>query len=286
MMRLLAIVFMLAPSVVSAQTSLQASLPSAATIETSLRRTFGYDPAVTWTVLWVRPSLMPGVAEMAVSINKGEGVHIFMSPDGKTAIVGSVIPFGVDPFAPARAVLRDVSGPSRGARDAKIDMVVFSEFQCPHCKTAQPVLDRLSVDFPQVRQIFQQFPLSATIHPWATKAALYGDCLGRVNGAAAWKYMASVFDAQEKITPSNVDSTLTTLAVSAGTPADKLTACVNAPDTRARVDASLKVGQSIVLDVNQLPTVFINGRKVLSIATIPYDQLKLLVQFEIDHAGK
>ena len=32
--------------------------------------------------------------------------------------------------------------------------------------------------------------------------------------------------------------------------------------------------------------VFINGRRVLSIASIPYDQLKGLVQFEIDHAGK
>jgi protein-disulfide isomerase len=50
------------------------------------------------------------------------------------------------------------------------------------------------------------------------------------------------------------------------------------------VNKSLKFGQS--LDVNQTPTVFINGRRVLGIGDIPYEQLKTLVQFEIDHAGR
>ena len=31
---------------------------------------------------------------------------------------------------------------------------------------------------------------------------------------------------------------------------------------------------------------FINGRRVLAIAEIPYPMLKNLVQFEIDHAGR
>jgi protein-disulfide isomerase len=50
------------------------------------------------------------------------------------------------------------------------------------------------------------------------------------------------------------------------------------------VKKSLDLGAS--LDVNETPTVFINGRRVKSLASIPYDQLKALVQFEIDHAGK
>jgi protein-disulfide isomerase len=46
----------------------------------------------------------------------------------------------------------------------------------------------------------------------------------------------------------------------------------------------LTLGES--LGVYQTPTVFVNGRAVLSFAGIPYDNLKALVQFEIDHAGK
>jgi hypothetical protein len=38
--------------------------------------------------------------------------------------------------------------------------------------------------------------------------------------------------------------------------------------------------------VHETPTIFINGRRVLSLANIPYESLKKLVQFEIDHAGK
>jgi protein-disulfide isomerase len=46
----------------------------------------------------------------------------------------------------------------------------------------------------------------------------------------------------------------------------------------------MELGQS--LDVNQTPTFFINGRRLLGVADIPYDQLKKMVQFEMDHAGK
>jgi protein-disulfide isomerase len=44
------------------------------------------------------------------------------------------------------------------------------------------------------------------------------------------------------------------------------------------------LGQS--LDVTQTPTLFINGRRVLDPASLPYDQIKNLMQFEIDHAGR
>lgn len=60
--------------------------------------------------------------------------------------------------------------------------------------------------------------------------------------------------------------------------------CAASPETEARVKKSLALGQS--MDVTSIPTVFINGRRVLAIATIPYGSLKELVQFEIDHAGR
>jgi protein-disulfide isomerase len=38
--------------------------------------------------------------------------------------------------------------------------------------------------------------------------------------------------------------------------------------------------------VNETPTVFVNGRRVRGVGDFPYEKLKELVQFEIDHAGK
>ena len=46
----------------------------------------------------------------------------------------------------------------------------------------------------------------------------------------------------------------------------------------------MDLGQSV--DVNQTPTVFINGRRVLAIANLPYEQLSNLVNFEMANAGK
>ena len=74
------------------------------------------------------------------------------------------------------------------------------------------------------------------------------------------------------------------LATAAGLDAQKISACSTTPETEARIKKSMALGES--LDVNSTPSVFINGRMVPAIANIPYEQLKALVQFEIDHAGK
>lgn len=259
-------------------------LPSQAEIDIALKRTFGYDPALTWTIYDIKPSSIPGLVDVLVSMNKQNPVHLYVSPDTPYAVVGEMIPFGPDPFAPAREKLKAADGPVTGAAKPAIDIIEFSDLECPHCKKAAPILDKLVTDFPQVRLRFQQFPLPATIHPWALKAAEYADCAGQQKPDAFWKYVDSIFENQGSIALATADDKLKEYATTAGLDPAKLSACAADPGTEARVNKSLQLGQS--LDVNQTPTVFINGRRVFGIGDIPYEQLKLLVQFEIDHAGK
>ncbi len=253
-------------------------------VEAALKRTFGYDPAIAWQVLDIRPSGITGLSDVLISINKQAPQHIYLSQDGQNAIIGSLIPFGINPFAPARLKLRAADGPARGPQAPAIFMVEFSDLQCPHCKAAQPVLEKLASDFPQVRYIFQQFPLPASLHPWAMKGAQYADCAAQMNQVAFWKYLDSIFENQGGIALATADDKLKELATAAGLDAQRIAACAATPETEARIKKSLDLGQT--LEVNETPTVFINGRKVQSIASIPYEQLKALVQFEIDHAGK
>jgi protein-disulfide isomerase len=199
-------------------------------------------------------------------------------------VVGDVIPFGPNPFAPAREKLQAADGPSRGPQNPAILVVDFSDLECPHCKAAQPVVEKIVADFPQVRLVFQQFPLPPSLHPWAMKAALYADCASRADKDAFWKYVDSIFENQGGIALATADDKLKELATAAGFDADKIAACAAAPETEARVKKSMALGES--LDVNETPTVFINGRRVKGIATLTPEQLKALVQFEIDHAGK
>jgi protein-disulfide isomerase len=262
-----------------------AILPGKDDVDAALKRTFGYDPSITWEIYDIRPSIIPGMAEVLVSVNKQPASHIYLSPDRENAIIGNMIPFGPNPFAPARAKLQAVDGPAKGPQTPVIYIIEFSDLECPHCKAAQPVLEKLAADFPQVRYVFQQFPLPASLHPWAMKAAEYSDCAAHAdNKEAFWKYTDSIFENQGGIALATADDKLKELATAAGLNAQQIAACAATPATEARIKKSMDLGQA--LEINETPTVFINGRRVQSIASIPYDQLKGLVQFEIDHAGK
>src|ERR1700694_1211395 len=132
-----------------------AILPSKEDVDAAMKRSFGYDPSITWDIYDVRSSVMPGVTEVLVSVNKQAPTHIYLSPDRQNAIIGNLIPFGANPFAPARAKLQAADGPAKGPQTPVISIIEFSDLQCPHCKVAQPVLEKLVTEFPQVRYVFQ-----------------------------------------------------------------------------------------------------------------------------------
>jgi protein-disulfide isomerase len=261
-----------------------AVLPTAEEVDAYMKRSFGYDASLSWQVLEIKVSGVAGIPEIVVSVNKGEPFHLFFVAGAQTAIVGQVLPFGPNPYAPMRAKLQAATGPSRGGENPPIQIVEFSDLQCPHCKAAQPIVEKLSADFPQVRFTFQQFPLPASLHPWAMKAAQYADCAGQMDKNAFWKYVDAVFDNQGGIALATADDKLKEIATANGLNAEKIAACAASPQTDARIKKSMELGES--LNVNQTPTIFINGRMLLGIGSIPYDSLKSLVQFEIDHAGK
>lgn len=277
-------------SATAAKTSPPVLLPSQAQIDAALKRSFGYDPSLTWTIYDIKPSAIPGLADVIVSMNKQNPIHLYVSPDSPNAIIGELIPFGPNPFEDAREKLKAADGPTLGAAKPVIEMVEFSDLECPHCKAAAPVVEKLIADFPQVRLRFQEFPLPASVHPWAMKAAEYADCAAQEKqekqekNDAFWKYIDTIFENQGSIAAATADDKLKEFATTAGLDAAKIAACAATPATEASVNKSLQLGRA--LDINSTPTTFINGRRVAGIANVPYEQLKALVQFEIDHAGR
>jgi len=162
------------------------ALPTVTEIDGFMKRTFGYDPSITWQIVDIRESSIAGITELVASMNKGLPTHLYFSSSAQSAIVGEMIPFGKDPFAPARAKLQAANGPSRGSETPSSRIVVFTDLQCADCKAAQPIVERLAADFPRVLFTFQQFPLSAK-HPWAMKGAEYADW----RRVSAWTRSAS-----------------------------------------------------------------------------------------------
>src|SRR5260370_42190338 len=117
----------------SASSTADTKLPGKDEVDAALKRTLGYDPGVSWEILAIQPSAVMGVPEVIVSINKQAANHIYLSPDGQNAIIVEMIPFGADPFAPARAKLQAADGPTRGPQTPPISIAAFNHLQCPHC---------------------------------------------------------------------------------------------------------------------------------------------------------
>jgi len=255
------------------------TLPAEETVNSFLHQTFGYDSSITWKVASIRPSQAEGLAEVVVVLSNPRGqqaITLFVTPDGKHALNGELMPFGAKPYQPANEALKKgVNGVARGPAGSPVLIVEFSDLQCPHCKAAEPIIEKLLGDEPQARFVYQQYPLPS--HDWAAKAAAYADCVGRTSPDAFWKFVQDTFAEQTNISESNAGEKLTAIADRAGVKGSDIAACAEKPETKTRVDKSVALGQGV--GVNATPTVFINGRRIGNIVEIPYDTLKSLVEF-------
>ena len=263
----------------AAAKSTSPNLPSEETVNAFLQQMFGYDSAVTWSVVDIKPSAAEGLAEVLVAITRPEGKQankLYVTADGKHAFTGDLIPFGAHPFLATHEELKKaVTGPTVGPADAPVLLVEFSDLQCPFCKQGQPTIDKLIAEEKNTRLVFQNFPLP--MHDWAAKAAYYADCVARSSSEAFWKFEQGVFDAQKEITAANADEKLTAIADGAGVKGADIAACAAKPETAGRVQRSIALGTAV--EVNSTPTLFINGRKIGNVTSVPYELLKNLVEF-------
>lgn len=275
---LLVAVIVLAGMALSAQEK-AANLPSEETVNAFLQQTFGYDSTVTWKITAIKPSIAEGLAEVNVTLSNAQGqsgTTLYVTPDGKHALTGEIMPFGAKPYEPAKeALLKGINGPARGPEKSAVTIVEFSDLQCPHCKDAQPVIDKLLAEEPNARFVFQNYPLP--MHNWAAKAAYYADCVGRSSNDAFWKFVQGTFDQQTNLTESNADEKLTAIADAAGVKGADMAVCAAKPDTKSRVDKSVALGTSV--GVTGTPTVYVNGRRIGNVVGVPAEVLKGLVEF-------
>jgi protein-disulfide isomerase len=257
---------------------LPTNLPTEEEVNAFLQAQIGWDAQSTWKIVSIKPSKAAGLAEVNVQISSPQGQggqKFFVSADGKHAVFGDVVPFGEHPFEETRLELeKKAKGPARGPANAPVTIVEFSDLQCPHCKEANPTVEKLLAEEPNVRFVLQNFPLP--MHNWAEKGAAYADCVGRASQDAFWKFVDGVYAAQGEITAKNADQKLTELAGQAGVKGPDVAACSTQPETQTRVESSISLGKSV--DVTATPTLFVNGRPV-GVSGNNYDVLKQLVDF-------
>ncbi|HVT97580.1 MAG TPA: thioredoxin domain-containing protein, partial [Acidobacteriaceae bacterium] len=259
--------------------------PTKADVEAFLKASWGYDENRVWEVYGIEKTTAPGVSKVTILVAEKQtpqqiaNLTFFVTPDGKHLIAQeSVLDFGAKPYENNYRLLQQrAEGPSRGATAKQFELVEFGDFQCPHCKEAQSIGEKLTQDFPQARFVFENFPL-VSIHPEAYKAAAWGTCVAQEGGAAAFfKYADSVFAAQNDLAGQGADQALRNAANAAGADPGKIATCADSTAGKNPVDASLRLGHE--LNVNETPMLFIDGRGVPMMA-VPYEQLKKIVEYQ------
>lgn len=165
------------------------------------------------------------------------------------------------------------TGPALGPAAARVQLIVFSDYQCPYCRDAAGWLRRLAEAYPRdVRVILKHFPL--TIHPQAFLAARSAYCADRQG--RFWEYHDRLFAVRDLTEPM-----LVKYARDLGLDEDDFEQCLEADASRDAVQGDLQEARTLGLPGT--PAFLLNG-KPITVHT--FDQLKIAVEREIADAAK
>jgi protein-disulfide isomerase len=153
----------------------------------------------------------------------------------------------------------DDNDPIRGPAEAKTVVRIFSDFQCPACRSAEEGLDYAMATYASsVKFVWNDFPLT-TMHPNAQPAAEAARC-AEAQGKF-WEYRAHLFDRQpEWERQASLSGIFASYAKTLGLDEGAFTACVAAKTFASKVSADMAEGNTN--SIRATPTFFIGNRRV------------------------
>ncbi len=218
-------------------------------------------PAGT-TVSMVAPLVATLLSRRAGDAARDEYIDSLMSrPDARVEVF-------LQP--PRVSVVRALHNPTLGSPVAPVEVVVFSDFECPFCRNAEPALARLRERFPEeVVFVWKHFPLS--IHQRARPAAEAAQCAS--DQGQFWSFHDHLFADPSLLQPSGLMATATMVGLDAQAFERCVSAGIHAPDVASDTAAGERAG------VSGTPTVFING--MAFVGALPYETYERAVLDEL-----
>ena len=204
--------------------------------------------------------------QLIVSNQAGQSISttLFFDKGESKAIIGQYVDTGIEPWG--RVNMGSVTlddRPTQGPANAPITIVEFADFECPFCAHAFGVIETLvnTTYKGKVKVIFKAYPLN--VHPWAMKAAEAAECARLQNPAKFWDFARYFYTNQGSINAKNIQDTVDKLAKAQNLDAPSLKACMDNPQTEARIKQDQLDGNTI--HVSSTPTFFVNGIPVVGL---------------------
>jgi protein-disulfide isomerase len=180
------------------------------------------------------------------------------------------------PAAPSAGTVYkvDIAGaPVKGAKDALVTIVQFSDFQCPFCSRVEPTIDKVMTEYKdKVRVVWRDDPLP--FHANAMPAA----ALAREANAEGkfWQMHDLLFSNQTALGRADLEK----YGEKLGLKPAKVKAALDDKKYDAAIKADMEAGQKI--GVNGTPAFFING--VSLSGAQPYEAFKARIDEELKKA--
>lgn len=152
---------------------------------------------------------------------------------------------------PSVAKIETTGSPTKGSSTARVTLVEFVDYECPHCKRLQPVLRQAVDEFPNdVRVVMKHYPLSQhTNARLAATAAVAAHMQGKF-----WPYSEKVWENSEFLTPALLEK----LAKDVGLDVEKWRKDAESPASAAIVEKDKAQGGAA--QIRSTPTIYVNGR--------------------------
>jgi protein-disulfide isomerase len=144
--------------------------------------------------------------------------------------------------------------PIIGAKDAKVHIVAFLDYQCPYCAQIYPTLQEALTKYPkEANLIIKHYPLTS-IHKVAENAALAS------LAAARQKKYKEFNDILFKNYRAITDDSIQTYAKEAGLDMTAFNKDIKDPELKKIITEDMNQGQK--LGVRGVPAIYINGKPV------------------------
>jgi protein-disulfide isomerase len=183
------------------------------------------------------------------SDNSDDSVPNAMPPSARGARASAQEAGALFPVTPGSTVW--------GTADAPVTVALFGDLGCPHTRSTLRAAVRAAAQLgPQLRLVFYHRPLAG--RPFSLEAARALSAVALRSGAdAAWRALNEA-SSSRSAGPNELERWLTVAGVEA--PPATLSA---EPAAKARVQTDVDLG--VVLDVQQTPTLFVNGRRLIGV---------------------
>ena len=233
--------------------ALELSLPAA------MRQSTGLNVTVDWDE---HPDGSGVVIPFALRVDSGYGEYLkpaAVTSDGQFLILGSSIALDGDPVAERRRLFRESDSViwDHDPEDAALEIVEFSDFECPGCRHKWTLIKSVVEGRPYgVRHGMVTFPLTR-IHPWAFRSAAAAWCVSEQNRFRLSSFKELFYSLQREMGVSLVTPTSLDFVAAEDLNEDQFLACYLKAPSLDGVHGQMALGHR--LGVAATPTYFVNG---------------------------